>query len=142
LPIRMGILTLHSLGKISLLPSYHNQQYIWPIGYKISRQVLTYLSIVNPSGNTTYVCSIEDNGHAGPKFQIIAEDCPHHTIIGNSATEVWTIIVRRANEIRNNPYSGTASGPDYYGLTQPVITQMIQDLPNANQCKNYIWKHF
>jgi len=36
----------------------------------------------------------------------------------------------------------SASGPDYYGLTHPTIAKMIQDLPNADKCRNYVWQEF
>lgn len=35
-----------------------------------------------------------------------------------------------------------ASGPDYYGFTHATIAKMIQDLPGADKCKNYIWQEF
>lgn len=40
LPARVGILTVHSLGRVVPLPTYHNDRYIWPPGFKVSRYVL------------------------------------------------------------------------------------------------------
>lgn len=37
LPARVGIITVHSLGKVVPIPTYHNDRYIWPPGFKISR---------------------------------------------------------------------------------------------------------
>lgn len=37
LPARVGIITVHSLGAIIPIPTYHNDRYIWPPGFKISR---------------------------------------------------------------------------------------------------------
>lgn len=139
LPARVGIITVHSLGKVVPIPTYHNDRYIWPPGFKISR---TYLSMVNPTLNTTYTCSVEENGEQGPKFRVIAEDSPDNPIVANSATGVWTAIVKSANEIRNREHSNSASGPDYYGFTHATIAKMIQDLPNADQCENYVWQKF
>lgn len=67
----------------------------------------TYLSMVNPSLNTTYTCSVEENGEQGPKFRVIAEDSPENPIVANSATGVWTAIVKSANEIRNREHSNS-----------------------------------
>ncbi|GAA5817099.1 hypothetical protein MFLAVUS_010639 [Mucor flavus] len=139
LPVRVGIITVHSLGNVLPIATYHNDRYIWPPGFKISR---TYLSMTNPTTNTTYTCSIEENGEQGPKFRVIAEDCPQNPIIANSATGVWTTIVKSANEIRNRGHSNSASGPDYYGFTHATIAKMIQDLHNADQCENYVWQKF
>lgn len=35
-----------------------------------------------------------------------------------------------------------ASGPDYYGFTHATIAKMIQDLPGAANCINYVWQTF
>ncbi|KAI8097631.1 F/Y rich C-terminus-domain-containing protein [Halteromyces radiatus] len=139
LPARVGILTVHSLGRVIPLTTYHNDRYIWPPGFKVSR---TYLSMVNSDQNTVYTCTVEENGEQGPRFRVIADDCPDQPIIANSATGVWTAIVKRANEIRNREHSNSASGPDYYGFTHATIAKMIQDLPGADQCLNYVWQKF
>ncbi|CAM0136683.1 hypothetical protein VKS41_003491 [Umbelopsis sp. WA50703] len=140
LPARIGILTVHTLGHIVWqYDTYHNDRYIWPVGFCVSR---TYLSMTNPDINTNYVCSILDGGETGPKYHVVADDAPNEPIIANSATGAWTVIVRRANEIRNRGHSNSASGPDYYGLTHPTIAKMIQDLPNADKCRNYVWQEF
>jgi len=96
----------------------------------------------NPDINTKYVCSILDGGETGPKYHVVADDAPNDPIIANSATGAWTVIVRRANEIRNLERSNSASGPDYYGFTHPTVAKMIQDLPNADKCRNYVWQEF
>lgn len=43
LPARVGILTVHSLGRVVPLPTYHNDRYIWPPGFKVSRYVYRML---------------------------------------------------------------------------------------------------
>ncbi|CAO3647478.1 unnamed protein product [Cunninghamella blakesleeana] len=139
LPVRVGILTVHSLGRVVPLTTYHNDRYIWPPGFKVSR---TYLSMINANQNTVYTCTVEENGEQGPRFRVVADDCPDQPIIANSATGVWTAIVKRANEIRNREHSNSASGPDYYGFTHATIAKMIQDLPGADQCLNYVWQKF
>ncbi|KAH8555736.1 F/Y rich C-terminus-domain-containing protein [Umbelopsis sp. PMI_123] len=140
LPARIGILTVHALGHIVWqYDTYHNDRYIWPVGFCVSR---TYLSMSNRDVNTNYVCSILDGGETGPKYHVVADDAPNDPIIANSATGAWTVIVRRANEIREREHSNSASGPDYYGLTHPTIAKMIQDLPNADKCRNYVWQEF
>jgi ribosomal protein L32 len=37
LPAHVGILTVHSLGRVVPLTTYHNDRYIWPPGFKVSR---------------------------------------------------------------------------------------------------------
>jgi hypothetical protein len=33
-------------------------------------------------------------------------------------------------------------GPDFFGLRKNTIAKMIQDLPNASKCSQYIWQTF
>lgn len=51
-------------------------------------------------------------------------------------------MVREANAIRHRDHSNSASGPDYFGFSQATIRKMIQDLPNASKCKNYVIQSF
>ncbi|CAO3616858.1 unnamed protein product [Cunninghamella echinulata] len=64
LPIQFGQVKLISLGTINHTdPAYHNERYIWPVGYVVER---TYMSMVDPENQTDYICKIEtaedDNG--------------------------------------------------------------------------------
>lgn len=43
------------------------------------------------------------------QFRVVAEDAPDQPIIANSATGVWTAIVKRANEIRNRDHSNSGT---------------------------------
>ncbi|ORX90275.1 hypothetical protein K493DRAFT_230976 [Basidiobolus meristosporus CBS 931.73] len=138
LPVQIGILTVISLGKVEWeRDTFHNDRYIWPIGYTVRR---TYSSMVDPEKQTTYVCSISDGGD-GPRFIIEPED-QNNPIIANTATGAWTTVVKVANAIRKRDHSNSASGPDYYGFSHPTIAKMIQDLPDTDKCKNYVWQEF
>ncbi|CAG8571290.1 6386_t:CDS:2 [Cetraspora pellucida] len=135
LPVQIGILTVLSLGTVVFeRDTFHNERYIWPVGYAVK-------SMINADSQTMYVCRIEDGGE-GPKFVIEAEDQPDKPIIANTATGAWTSVVREANAIRHRDHSNSASGPDYFGFSQATIRKMIQDLPNASKCKNYVEQHF
>ncbi|CAG8685112.1 10657_t:CDS:2 [Dentiscutata erythropus] len=139
LPVQIGILTVLSLGTVVYeRDTFHNERYIWPVGYAVKR---AYNSMINADAQTMYVCKIEDGGD-GPKFVIEAEDQPDKPIVANTATGAWTSVVREANAIRHRDHSNSASGPDYFGFSQATIRKMIQDLPNAGKCKNYVEQHF
>lgn len=43
------------------------------------------------------------------QFRVVADDCPDSPIIANSATGVWTAIVKSANEIRNRGHSNSGN---------------------------------
>ncbi|KAG9289749.1 hypothetical protein G9A89_014484 [Geosiphon pyriformis] len=140
LPVQIGsILTVISLGKIIYdRDTFHNDRYIWPVGYEVRR---SYNSMINPDSLTMYTCKIEDGGD-GPRFVIEADDQPDEPITAKTATGAWTNIVRTANAIRHRNHSNAASGPDYFGFSQATIRKMIQDLPNASKCKNYVMQNF
>ncbi|KAI8991569.1 F/Y-rich N-terminus-domain-containing protein [Mycotypha africana] len=139
LPQEIGVLTVHSLGKIiNDRPAYHNERYIFPVGYTVSR---TYPSMIDPDKNTIVTSTILDGGDA-PRFHVVAADLPNEPIIANSATGAWTVIVRRANDIRHRDHSNSASGPDYYGFKHPTIANLIQELPGAKELPSYIWQEF
>ncbi|KAL1917769.1 uncharacterized protein VTP21DRAFT_3603 [Calcarisporiella thermophila] len=139
LPVQIGILTVHSLGHIVYdRDTFHSARYLWPVGFRVSRP---YMSTLDPDKQVIYHCEIVDGGDA-PKFIITPDDRRDRPIIANSATGAWTSVVREANAIRKREHSNSASGPDYYGFTHPTISKMIQDLPNANLCRNYIWQDF
>ncbi|KAJ3275418.1 hypothetical protein HDV01_000710 [Terramyces sp. JEL0728] len=119
LPFSIGVITLVNPGTICLKPGFHNDRYIYPIGFQTVRQ---YLSTIDPNNVTEYTSTVLDGGD-GPRFQIVAKD-------------------DAANKIRNKDHSNSASGPDYFGFTQPIITKLIQGLPNADQCTLYKFQKF
>lgn len=140
LPQQIGVLTVLDLGTIRAdSESFHNERYIFPVGYTVRR---TYPSMIHPSSNTIITSTILDGGDGSPRFHVLAQDQPNEPIIANSATGAWTVVVRKSNEIRHREHSNSASGPDYYGFKHPTIAKMIQDLPGARQLRNYVWQNF
>ncbi|KAI9366510.1 F/Y-rich N-terminus-domain-containing protein [Pilaira anomala] len=139
LPQQIGVLTVLNLGTIVTdRPNYHNERYIFPVGYTVSR---TYPSMIDPHNNTVVTSTILDGGDS-PRFHVVAADMPDEPIIANSATGAWTVIVRKSNEIRQRDHSNSASGPDYYGFKHPTIANLIQALPGARSLKQYVWQTF
>ena len=139
LPQQIGVLTVLNLGVIKTnRETFHNERYIFPVGYTVRR---TYPSMIDPNNNTIITSTIVDGGD-GPRFHVVAADQPNEPIVANSATGAWTVVVRKSNEIRQREHSNSASGPDYYGFKHPTIAKMIQDLPGTQQLKNYVWQNF
>lgn len=100
-----------------------------------------YLSTIDPNVEVVYHCTILDGGD-GPKFQIVAADVPDKPIIAGTATGAWSGVVKQANAIRQRQHSNSVSGPDFFGLGQNTIKHLIQELPNANKLKDYVWQNF
>ncbi|KAI8917092.1 F/Y-rich N-terminus-domain-containing protein [Powellomyces hirtus] len=135
LPLQLGIVTIYDLGTIVWdRKNFHSERYIYPVGYKMSR---SYASIVDPESNTTYTCTISD-GHDGPRFHVSPDDIPEKAVTAGTATGAWTSIIKAANALRKREHSNSASGPDYFGLSHPTVAALIQELPNAHRCENYV----
>ncbi|KAH9931652.1 uncharacterized protein BXZ73DRAFT_77677 [Epithele typhae] len=138
LPLTVGIMTVLHLGEVCMREHFHTERYIFPVGYEVTRR---YSSTMDPNAEVTYHCKILDGGD-GPKFQIIAADAPDKPIVAGTATGAWSVIVRAANHIRNRAHSNSVSGPDFFGLGQNTIKYLIQELPHANQLRDYVWQDF
>lgn len=66
-PVTIGIITIMKIGYVvSDREAFHNERYIWPVGYTMSR---SYNSMVNPNEQTVYTCSVIDDGEA-PKVSL------------------------------------------------------------------------
>ncbi|KAJ3483701.1 hypothetical protein NLJ89_g12039 [Agrocybe chaxingu] len=138
LPLNVGIMTVISLGQVCLREHFHTERYIFPVGYEVTRR---YLSTIDPTIEVVYHCTILDGGD-GPKFQIIPADRPDKPVIAGTATGAWSNIVKQANAIRNRQHSNSVSGPDFFGLGQNTIKHLIQELPNTDRLRDYVWQNF
>ena len=139
LPVNLGIITVESLGTIVYdRPNYHNRRYILPVGYVSSRP---YLSTVDPNASTTYHSRIADGGDS-PIFEVVGDDNPSQVYQAQTSTGAWSSVVRAANAIRNREYTNSASGPDYFGLSNATVAMLIERLPNSDKCFNYQFKKF
>lgn len=133
LPITVGMVTLYSAGVIADQPNFHNKRYIWPIGFHSTRP---YMSAIDVDAQTVYHSRILD-GPNGPIFDVYAEDNPDQHYQSPTPTGAWTAIVKQVNAIRGRDYSNSASGPDFFGLSNPTIGLLIEKLPGSDKCTQY-----
>ncbi|KAI8074088.1 F/Y rich C-terminus-domain-containing protein [Gongronella butleri] len=134
MPIKLGGLEVLSLGTIQHdKKGFHSDRYIFPLGYESRR---TYMSTLNPDEQTVYTCKIEQ-GPNGPKFTVVGDDTPDTIVEGKSATNVWTTVIRKVNDKRDRMTRNAISGPEYYGLSHPVVRAQIERMENADKCANY-----
>lgn len=151
MPQQTGVTKVISLGKIKLHPdTFHTKQYIFPVGYQVES---IYDSMINPKSKTLYTLSVLDGGDE-PIFQVLAYDQPNQVISATKCNTVWLKVLTKVNAIRENineddsaPARGnyTNGGPvgcHYFGFQIATIAQMIQELPGADQLKNYQWQKF
>uniref|UniRef100_A0A6B2L1L2 FYR N-terminal domain-containing protein n=1 Tax=Arcella intermedia TaxID=1963864 RepID=A0A6B2L1L2_9EUKA len=133
-PIELGVLTIDSLGTISLKKSFHTEKYIWPVGYRSRRE---YTSSVDINKRCEYICEIQDVDDK-PVFVVTDPDDLQNSVHANSASSAWKQILDRINlkksaEVKRN----SVSGPEYFGFGVPLIADLISKLPNADQCARF-----
>lgn len=132
-----GSLKLLSLGKVSLLPFYHTEHNIYPIGFKTVR---TYSSIFHKDRKAEYTCEILDGGEK-PMYRLTNSEDPTNPITRDSSTGCWIQICKRVNELSSNKKQKiTISGTERFGLLDPNISAWIEQLPNAEKCSKYNMK--
>jgi len=138
-----GSLAVVALGTIVCdNPSFHSSQYIWPVGFKSVRQ---FSSMKNPDIRVSYINEILPGDQ--PIFRVIADDDQENAISATSPSAAWKIIIEKVNVLKKEPTQGkrmfaSVSGPEYFGFSNATISKLIQELPNAEKCANYIMKKF
>ncbi|KAK4536923.1 hypothetical protein CDCA_CDCA10G2948 [Cyanidium caldarium] len=146
LPFYIGVvLRIESLGRVDRRDGFHNERAIYPIGFRSVRQ---YISCRDISRTTEYVCEILDGGGEdgqAPLFRVTCADMPERPFVDKSPSGCWTQVmkaVRDATPVGKQRLHVTVSGPEYFGLSQPVVEELLQELPGADQLKHYKRKEF
>jgi len=135
LPILAKGSTITELGIVVYdRPAYHSRNYIWPVGFKSTRKLP---SIKNIGETTLYISEVVDGG-SSPLFRITAMDYPELVLQHATSSGVW---VEALKLIKKRP-NISVSGPEMFGFSDPTVKMLIQELPNARKCLNYIWKDF
>eukprot|EP01018_Ginkgo_biloba_P030644 Gb_34996 [translate_table: standard] len=129
-------LTILDLGTIEYeRAGFHTDRHIFPIGYTSIRN---YASMVDPEGRATYTCTIRDGGIAGPMFCVTPDDSPETVIEKDSASGAWAIVCAAGNKIRGIERGKiTISGTEMFGLSHPVVCQLLRELPGAEHCSTF-----
>ncbi|KAK4526530.1 hypothetical protein GAYE_SCF25G4446 [Galdieria yellowstonensis] len=138
MPLRLGVLTIESLGYIDpYRKGFHNERVIYPIGFRSRRH---FTSMMNVDRQCDYICEIVDCGYDYPIFRVTCEDLPDQVFEETSASGCWSrilkIIRERTPEERRRSHV-SVSGPEYFGFVNPLVLEMIQELPNADLCERY-----
>jgi len=138
-PMVLGDVTLHSIGEI--VPehlSFHCVASIYPLGYCITR---VYTSLHKVDQRCLYTCKISDNLDV-PVFEIAAEDSSDLVFRGATPSECHTNMLIALNKARGDVVPTDGKGLDFFGLSHPVIQNLIQSCPGARKCQRYKWVKF
>jgi hypothetical protein len=120
-------------------PHFHTERYIYPAGYKTTR---SFWSTQHINDRVVWVSEIIDTGGPRPLFKVYIEDNPKVSFEGATTSQPWVTILKTVSAKKREKHSNTISGPMAYGLDRPIVQRLIQHLPGARQCSNYIWMDF
>lgn len=139
-PIGLGGLTVYSLGEIiTNRPGFHDESAIYPVGYCSTR---VFASMKCPEQKCLYTCQVKDGG-VQPQFEIVPEDDPQNTIVGSSADACYEELVRTISSATGKLMPNLLScGAEFFGFSHPIVHNLIQSCPEAQNCVNYQWVKF
>lgn len=120
---------------------FHNEKYIFPAGFKSTRRSA---STLDPTQKVRWNCEIIDTNQSVPLFRVSMEENPTVCFEGNSPTSPWTLILKILLSFRSpeNNKGLSISGPEHYGLANPQVMYLIQNMEGADRCVNYVPKQF
>ena len=134
----IGGVTIESLGVVKNKKDFVSAQYILPVGFKSSRM---YPRLDNLDERTKWDQEITEGPSGEPLFTLTPE-IGSEPIVAKSATAAWAEVLKRAKaarEARGEVAKKTAiSGPEFFGYSLPTVRLMIEDLPCAKECKEYV----
>ena len=127
---------LLNLGTLVLKQGWSNAGYIFPKDFEA---LIQYKFLADPTRKVAYRCQIRGSG--GKPWFVITCDELGESFEGKSPTACWKQILDRINltlQGQGKPLVRTqVAGPEYFGLNDPRIVQMIEDLDPKKQCTEY-----
>ena len=128
-------LIINNLGVISHKSGFHNEKYIYPVGYEA---VTTFASTFTPNETDKYLCQIIDNGMDNPIFKVTSMS--NKTVFQDVSPEkVWQQICDKISYINSmNMFESIKTpGHELYGLSFPTTIRLIQSMKGCDQCMKY-----
>jgi len=146
--LRLGSLTFLNVGQ--LLPhqlvnsAFHNEEFIYPIGYKIQRY---YWSMRHVNKRCSYFCSIQEKDNK-PEFSIEVVEAGHDNVSYTDTTcrGVWMKVLSEVETVRIKAkvvkvFPDFMNGEDLFGLTEPTIIRVLESLPGIESLTDYNFKY-
>ena len=131
-------LKLVAIGRICVLPNYHSEHNMFPIGFISIR---THASMITKGARANYTCEIIE-GDGRPIYKVTPEEEPDRPIIKDSSTGCWVNICQRVNQLQDvKKEKVTISGTERFGLLEPNVVRLLEDLVNSEKCSKYKFKY-
>jgi len=137
MPLCLGELTVECLGSITPSSPYVTEKHVWSVGFKSYRY---FSSMVNPEIRVKYTSEIVDGGDK-PQFMVTADDDHNSPIISYSPSGAWRTVLKRVmakNGSDDSRKNISVSGSLRFGLAHPIVSHLIRELPNIDNCKDLI----
>ncbi|KAH8357820.1 hypothetical protein KR200_004182 [Drosophila serrata] len=135
-PMNLNSILLHSLGEIiSVNPNFHNENWIYPVGYVATR---IYAHPKDPRKKCVFTCKILNNAGI-PQFQIIPDNDLDGVFFGESANtchmELLNTIQRSPNVKVKIPFE--VQGEVFFGLSNQKTQSLLMVDPGFPLCTNF-----
>ncbi|KAI9584160.1 transforming growth factor beta regulator 1 [Glossina fuscipes] len=135
-PINLSNILLHSMGEI--LPTnsnFHNEHWIYPVGYMITR---IYAHPKEPQRKCVFTCKILNNAGM-PQFQIIPDNDLDSVFFGESANVchqgLLETLQRSLADVTKLPLR--VQGEKFFGLGNTTIQSLLQNQEDFKHCANF-----
>uniref|UniRef100_A0A915CUC2 Histone-lysine N-methyltransferase n=1 Tax=Ditylenchus dipsaci TaxID=166011 RepID=A0A915CUC2_9BILA len=140
--MRVGSLIFHKIGQLlpEQLKNFHNENYIFPIGYRITR---IFWSLTNAHERARYECFVDEQNNS-PEFCVVFES---RELREKSPNAAWNRILNSVMQAREKAgnmlkfFPNQMSGDALFGFLEPAITKMTESLPGVDQLYSYTFKH-
>ncbi|EGR28103.1 hypothetical protein IMG5_183250 [Ichthyophthirius multifiliis] len=124
-------LQLLATGEINILPAYHSEHNLFPVGFKSIR---THPSIYKKGVRCEYTNEILEGPEGKPIYRVTSEEDPDNPIVRESSTGCWVYICQRVNELQDiKKEKVTISGTERFGLLETNVVRLLEDLSNAEK---------
>ncbi|XP_063909689.1 histone-lysine N-methyltransferase 2C-like isoform X2 [Zophobas morio] len=144
--LRVGSLIFLSVGQLlpHQLQNFHNQNFIYPIGYKIIR---FYWSMRHLNKRCKYICSIHES-FGKPEFRVVIQEGVDDDVEfkDSSPKALWHRILDQIASMRRENqcvqvFPQFVSGEDLFGLTEPAVVRVLESLPGIETLTDYKFKY-
>lgn len=136
LPINLYNILIHSLGEIlPANPNFHNEHWIYPVGYVATR---IYAHPKDPQRKCVYTCKILNNAGM-PQFQIIPDNDLDSVFFGESANVCHQALLET---LKRSLSDGTklplhVQGEKFFGLANNTVQSLLKLDGSFKQCANF-----
>ncbi|GIL51716.1 hypothetical protein Vafri_7651 [Volvox africanus] len=133
LPLVLGRkLRVLQLGKVVWLSRwFHDEKYIYPVGYTASRLMASGASGGREAQHLMEV--VESDDGARPVFRITPEG--KTPVSADTATRAMRALFEDDDRVRSRAFAKT--GADLFGLSHPRVASLLRSLPGAERCERF-----